>query len=96
MHAYTFLVAIFYIVFMVQNMAEEQEMRRNVGWLFLGIVVGGLMGIVTDLWAAYFVKWVETTYPDMNWTLVLIVSTIIFVVVVVGLYQWALRQIRRA
>jgi hypothetical protein len=47
-------------------MNEEKEIKREMGWLIYGIALGGILGLMGNLWASYFMKWLEITYPNSS------------------------------
>ncbi len=66
--------------------------RREMGLLVLGVVLGGIMGIIGDLWASYFLTWLEETLTP-NWTLVLVLTTVLLIICVSFLVLWSMKQI---
>lgn len=75
-------------------MANREAIRKEVAWIVYGSVLGLLGGVIGNLWSSYFVKWLETS-GHRNWTLTLILSSIAFVIAIVFMSYWAIRQIRR-
>jgi H+/Cl- antiporter ClcA len=76
-------------------MTKERRFRREIGLLVFGVVLGGIMGIASDLWAAYYVKWLESSVHSYNWALTLIVTSIALILIVGFLLVWSIRQITR-
>ena len=83
---------------MVRKMTADErtrrERRREMGLLVLGVVLGLLTGVISDLWASYYVNWLETTFPGGSWTIPLGVSTLGLFALISYLIWWSLRQIR--
>jgi len=74
---------------------DRKGIRREMAWLVIGVVLGGIFGIVGNLWASYYVKWLEQTYPNEDWTTTIIWSSIALVAVTAILVFWAFRQFKR-
>jgi hypothetical protein len=71
-------------------MSERRQIRREIGILIFGVVLGGLFGIIGGLWSAYYVEWLKSTYgPNPNWTPLIILSSLGLVVLVVFLIIFA-------
>jgi hypothetical protein len=78
-------------------MTEQQiDFRRESGMLVLGVLFGVLGGIITGLWAAYYVEWVKSISPDFNWLTTVIVASVVLIIVMVFLFWWSVKQIRES
>jgi Kef-type K+ transport system membrane component KefB len=57
------------------SMTEEQKNRKEIGWLVYGILIGGILSVMINLWTSYFMKYLEQTGRS-DWGYLLITSSI--------------------
>ncbi|HUJ84507.1 MAG TPA: hypothetical protein VLV84_02760 [Candidatus Acidoferrales bacterium] len=74
---------------------EQRRMRRESGWLMMGVALGILGGIIGALYSAYYIEWIKDTYPKMNWGFAVLISSIVLAVLLAFLFLWSYYQIRR-
>jgi len=72
----------------------QTNSRREAGMLVIGALVGGLFGIIGNLWSAYFVEWLKNTFPNSDWTISVVISSILLVLTITFLFVWARKQLR--
>jgi len=75
-------------------MTNDHQLHREMGILVYGVILGGLISIVVNLWTAYFMKWIENRLSEWMWELTLILTSIALIVGFVMLTYWAIKQIR--
>jgi hypothetical protein len=74
---------------------NQRDFRRDIGLLAFGVVMGILGGMISGLWSAYYVKWLESSGIHTNWPLVLIILTIALGIFLAYLTLWSIGQIRQ-
>jgi len=65
-----------------KRIEQTRSQRRELGWLFLGVALGGAIGIVGDLTVAYFIEWSKSvgtsiTINSLVASLIALVSIIV-------------------
>ena len=78
-------------------MTEEQSrVKRESAMLVLGIVLGSMVGIIGNLWSAYFMEWYKSVSPNSNpnWTIQFIVSSVLLIAIVAYLYLWSAKRLK--
>ena len=63
---------------MKQTQKEKKDLRE-LGWLFLGIIFGGLTSILVDIFSHYYFRFLDTIVGD-NWILILLSSATALIV----------------
>jgi len=74
--------------------AQVRQERRELGWLILGIVIGGLLSLVVNLWTSYFLEWIKMTFEERDWTSALVSATIVACLLLGTLTYIAFRLLR--
>ena len=52
-------------------------------------------GVIGSPYSAYYLEWVKTVYPNTNWGFAVLWSSIVLAIILVVLFVWSFRQIRR-
>ena len=67
---------------------------KAMGWLIYGVLLGTLLGLITNIWTTVFFRWIDIIYEAYNWTFILIIGTSILIGVIGVLYYLYLRMIK--
>lgn len=81
--------------------AEEEELtkeeKKELGLLFLGVVIGAALGIVGNLWVAFLIELIRNLVSSELWTAVsilgLVITTILSLYILKKLAETAAKYI---
>ena len=66
-----------------KKIEQTRSQHRELGWLFLGVALGGAIGIIGDLTVSYFVEWLKSV--GISVTITSLVASLVALVSVTGL-----------
>jgi len=74
---------------------EEKQKNREVFFLIFGVFLGGLFGILGNLWSNYYVEWLKATGNPIDWNFALGISTFVLLLVSVVLVIYAFKVLKK-
>jgi hypothetical protein len=78
-------------------MTKRNLSGKELGILIFGVVIGGLFGIMGNIWASYFVEWYKSISPIQppNWDFPFWSLSIGMIVFIALLIYWARRLLKQ-